>query len=50
MAEVSGSVLAARRRGISGVPTFMINGTTAFSGAQRPELMLTQLLGAVTPS
>jgi predicted DsbA family dithiol-disulfide isomerase len=50
VAEVSGSVLAARRRGISGVPTFMINGTTAFSGAQRPELMLTQLLGAVTPS
>jgi predicted DsbA family dithiol-disulfide isomerase len=50
VAEVSASVLAARRRGISGVPTFMINGTTAFSGAQRPELMLTQLLGAVTPS
>ncbi len=49
-AEVSASVQAARRRGISGVPTFMINGTPAFSGAQRPELMLTQLLGAVTTS
>jgi predicted DsbA family dithiol-disulfide isomerase len=50
VAEVSASVLAARRSGISGVPTFMISGTPAFSGAQRPEVMLTQLLGAVTPS
>jgi predicted DsbA family dithiol-disulfide isomerase len=50
VAEVSASALAARRSGISSVPTFVINGIPAFSGAQRPDLMLTQLLGAAPRS
>jgi predicted DsbA family dithiol-disulfide isomerase len=29
-----------RRRGFSGVPTFIINGTPAFSGARRVETFL----------
>lgn len=46
VAEVSASELDARRHGISGVPTFVINGAVALSGAQRPELMRAQLLRA----
>jgi predicted DsbA family dithiol-disulfide isomerase len=40
---------AGRRRGLSGVPFFVINGTPAFSGAQRPETFVEtfrQVLGA----
>jgi predicted DsbA family dithiol-disulfide isomerase len=50
VAEVSEAALSARRGGLSGVPTFVINGQSAFSGALRPELMLTHLLSAVTAS
>lgn len=42
--------IAAQRRGVSGVPTFVINGQPVFSGAQRTELMLAHLLGAAKPS
>lgn len=48
--EVSESALAARRGGISGVPTVVISGQPAFSGAQRPELMLAHLKSAMAPS
>jgi predicted DsbA family dithiol-disulfide isomerase len=48
--EVSEAALAARQGGLSGVPTFVINGQPAFFGALRSELMLTHLLGAVTAS
>jgi predicted DsbA family dithiol-disulfide isomerase len=50
VAEVSELALAARRGAISGVPTFVINGEPAFSGAQRSELMLAHLQSAMTPS
>jgi predicted DsbA family dithiol-disulfide isomerase len=48
--EVSAAEIAAQRRGISGVPTFVIDGRPVFSGAQRTELMLAHLLGAARPS
>lgn len=48
--EVSEAALSARRGGISGVPTFLINGQRAFSGAQRPDRMLAHLLSAITPA
>lgn len=35
----------ARRSGISGVPTFVVNGQVLFSGALPPEIMLERLLG-----
>jgi predicted DsbA family dithiol-disulfide isomerase len=38
--------LGARRLEVSGVPTFMINGEPAFSGAQHTDLMLAHLLAA----
>jgi predicted DsbA family dithiol-disulfide isomerase len=38
--EVSGAEMAAQRRGLNGVPTFIINGRPAFSGAQRADVML----------
>ena len=50
VAEISASMPASRRSGIAGVPTFVINGIPAFSGAQRPDLMLTQLLSATPRS
>jgi predicted DsbA family dithiol-disulfide isomerase len=48
--EVAEAALSARSGGISGVPTFVINGRQAFSGALRSELMLTHLLGAAAVS
>ena len=39
----------ARRRGLNGVPFFVINGIPAFSGAQRPDIFVEtfrQVLGA----
>jgi predicted DsbA family dithiol-disulfide isomerase len=47
VAEVSQAVLSARHSGVSGVPTFVINGQAAFSGAQRPERMLDYMLDAI---
>ncbi len=41
---------AAHRSGLNGVPTFVINGQPAFSGAQRAELMLEHLMKAVSAS
>jgi predicted DsbA family dithiol-disulfide isomerase len=47
VAEVSQASLSARRSGISGVPTFVINGQVAFSGAQRPARMLGIMIDAI---
>jgi predicted DsbA family dithiol-disulfide isomerase len=47
VAEVSKAARSASQSGISGVPTFIINGQPAFSGALRAEAMLTHLLGAL---
>lgn len=44
--EVRAAEAAARRQGVSGVPTFVVNGRPAFSGARRSELMLADLLHA----
>ena len=49
-AEVSEAALAARHGAISGVPTFVINGQPAFSGAIRSDLMLAHLKSAMAPS
>jgi predicted DsbA family dithiol-disulfide isomerase len=43
---VAQAALEARRGGVSGVPTFIINGEPAFSGAQPSEVMLAHLLDA----
>jgi predicted DsbA family dithiol-disulfide isomerase len=43
---VGGAEGAAHRQGVSGVPTFVLNGRPAFSGAQRSDLMLAHLLHA----
>ena len=48
--EVAEAEAASKRSGINGVPTFVINGRPAFSGAQRAELMLAHMLDAVVPS
>jgi predicted DsbA family dithiol-disulfide isomerase len=45
--EVAEAEAASKRSGMNGVPTFVINGRPAFSGAQRAELMLAHLLDAV---
>jgi len=44
--EVSKAEITAQRGGLNGVPTFIINGQPAFSGALRPELMLAHLMKA----
>ena len=41
---------ASHRSGLNGVPTFIINGQPAFSGAQRAELILQHLMKAVSVS
>ena len=41
--EVAAAELTSRKLGISGVPTVFINGNFAFSGAQRPALILAHL-------
>ena len=41
---------AVKRSGMNSVPTFVINGRAAFSGAQRAELILAHLLEAAGPS
>jgi predicted DsbA family dithiol-disulfide isomerase len=43
-AEVREAEANARRQGVSGVPSFIIDGRPAFSGAQQSELMLRYLL------
>jgi predicted DsbA family dithiol-disulfide isomerase len=48
--EVAEAEAASKRSGMNGVPTFVINGRPAFSGAQRAELMLAHLLDAVASS
>jgi predicted DsbA family dithiol-disulfide isomerase len=48
--EVAKAEAASKRSGMNGVPTFVINGRPAFSGAQRAELMLAHMLDAVGPS
>lgn len=45
--EVSESEIAAQRHGVSGVPTFVINGKPMFSGALRSEIMLGHMLEGV---
>ena len=44
--EVSAEEIAARRRGLNGVPSFIVNGQPAFSGALPAELMLDGILRA----
>jgi predicted DsbA family dithiol-disulfide isomerase len=44
--EVSDAEIASQRSGLNGVPTFIINGQPAFSGALRAELMLAHLMKA----
>jgi len=48
--EVAEAEAAVKRSGMNSVPTFVINGRPAFSGAQRAELMLAHLLEAAGPS
>ncbi len=43
-AEVEAGLDQARRLGVSGVPTFIINGTTGLSGAQPPEALRQAIL------
>ncbi|WP_372613143.1 DsbA family oxidoreductase [Halomonas sp.] len=43
-AEVKAGLDQARRLGVSGVPTFIINGTTGLSGAQPPEALRQAIL------
>lgn len=43
-AEVRAGLDEARRLGVSGVPTFIINGTTGLSGAQPPEALRQAIL------
>jgi predicted DsbA family dithiol-disulfide isomerase len=47
--EVAEAEAASKRSGINGVPTFVINGRPAFSGAQRAELMLAHMLDFLGP-
>jgi predicted DsbA family dithiol-disulfide isomerase len=44
--EVSEAEITSQRGGLNGVPTFIINGQPAFSGALRAELMLAHLMKA----
>ncbi len=48
--EVAEAERDAQRRGISGVPTFVVDGEPVFSGAQRAGLMAARLLAAVRAS
>jgi predicted DsbA family dithiol-disulfide isomerase len=50
VAEIAEHLLSARLGDVASVPTFIIDGQVAFSGALRPELMLEHLLAAVRPS
>ncbi|MBD3896472.1 DsbA family oxidoreductase [Halomonas sp. ML-15] len=43
-AEVKAGLDEARRLGVSGVPTFILNGTTGLSGAQPPEALRQAIL------
>lgn len=43
-AEVKAGLDEARRLGVSGVPTFILNGTTGLSGAQPPEALRRAIL------
>ncbi|AMC99441.1 DSBA-like thioredoxin domain protein [Halomonas chromatireducens] len=45
-AEVKAGLDEARRLGVSGVPTFIFNGTTGLSGAQPPEALRQGILEA----
>lgn len=45
-AEVRAAEAEARRHGVAAVPTFLIDGRPAFSGAQRSEVILEHLLHA----
>ena len=47
--EVAEAEAVSKRSGINGVPTFVINGRPAFSGAQRAELMLAHMLDFLGP-
>lgn len=42
-ADVSGAEMSAHGLGVSGVPAFMVDGRELFTGAQRAELMASQL-------
>ncbi|PXX99420.1 DsbA family oxidoreductase [Halomonas sp. LBP4] len=46
VAEVRGALAHARRLGIGGVPMFIIDGRTALSGAQPPEVLREAIVGA----
>jgi predicted DsbA family dithiol-disulfide isomerase len=48
--EVADAEMAAQRSGLNGVPTFIIDGRPAFSGAQRADLMLKHMLDALGSS
>ena len=48
--EVADAEMAAKRRGLNGVPTFIIDSRLAFSGAQRADLMLEHMLDALGSS
>jgi predicted DsbA family dithiol-disulfide isomerase len=48
--DVRAAETAAHRQGLNGVPTFILNGRPAFSGAQRAEVMLAHMLDAVGAS
>lgn len=45
--DVSEAETTASRSGLNGVPTFILNGRPAFSGAQRAELILDHMMKAV---
>lgn len=46
-AEVKAGLDEARRLGVSGVPTFILNGTTGLSGAQPPEALRRAILESI---
>ena len=48
--EVSEAEIASQRSGLNGVPTFIINGQPAFSGARHAELMFAHLIKAAALS
>lgn len=48
--EVSEAEIASQRIGLNGVPTFVLNGQPAFSGALHAELMFAHLMKAAGPS
>lgn len=48
--EVTDAEMAAKRCGLNGVPTFIIDGRFAFSGAQGADLMLEHMLDALGSS